>query len=171
MSRRFVIIKTQRFWTQHILKECCGYLKKLILRRFLKGSICTMQDLYEFNWLEISSWASLKVERMNKRKNKWARRPYSFVVGSLMYAMVRTRPNIDYVVGFVSKFLLNPGKEHWEVEKWILRYLRGTTNRCLCFGNGNLMLIGYSNIDIAGDVNSRKFTLRYLITFVGRAIY
>eukprot|EP00253_Pinus_taeda_P023724 PITA_23724 len=50
--------------------------------------------------------------------------PYASAVGSLMYAMVYTRPDIAHVVGVVSRYMNNPGKEHWMVVKWILRYLR-----------------------------------------------
>ena len=58
--------------------------------------------------------------------------PYASVVGSLMYAMVCTRPDIGYAaVGVVSRFMSNPGKEHWNAVKWILRYLKGTSNMCL----------------------------------------
>ena len=38
--------------------------------------------------------------------------PYSSAVGSLMYAMVCTRPDIAHAVGVVSRFLSNPGKQH-----------------------------------------------------------
>jgi len=48
------------------------------------------------------------------------------VVGSLMYAMVCTRPNIAQVVGVVNRYMSNPGKEHWRAVKWILRYLKGS---------------------------------------------
>ncbi|GJU40693.1 RNA-directed DNA polymerase, eukaryota [Tanacetum coccineum] len=47
------------------------------------------------------------------------------LVGSLMYAMVCTRPDLAHAVGVVSRFLSNPGKKHWEAVKWIFRYLRG----------------------------------------------
>jgi hypothetical protein len=57
-----------------------------------------------------------------------SRVPYSSAVGSLMYAMVFTRPDIAHAVGVVSRYMNNPGKEHWEAVKWILRYLRGTTH-------------------------------------------
>ena len=40
--------------------------------------------------------------------------PYSSAAGSLMYAMVCTRPDIVHAVGVVSRFLENHGKEHWE---------------------------------------------------------
>ena len=43
--------------------------------------------------------------------------PYSSAVGSLMYAMVCTRPDIAHAVGIVSQFLSNPGKKYWEVVK------------------------------------------------------
>ena len=42
---------------------------------------------------------------------------YSLVVGSLMYTMVCTRPDIAHAVGVVSRFMVNPGKDHWEVVK------------------------------------------------------
>lgn len=105
-----------------------------------------------------------------EEKEEMNKVPYSSAVGSLMYAMVCTRPDIGYAVGVVSRFLSNPGKEHWEAVKWILRYLRGTAKRSLCFGNGDQMLIGYSDSDMAGDVDSRKSTSGYLITFAGGAV-
>ena len=43
-----------------------------------------------------------------------------------MYAMVYACPDISHAVGVVSIFLVNPNKTHWEMVKWILRYLRGT---------------------------------------------
>ena len=47
-----------------------------------------------------------------KEKEEMRKMPYASAVGSLMYAMVCTRPNIAHVVGVVSRFLSNPGKEH-----------------------------------------------------------
>jgi hypothetical protein len=46
-----------------------------------------------------------------------SRIPYSSAVGSLMYAMVCTRPYIAHAVGVVSRYMKNPSKEHWEVVK------------------------------------------------------
>ena len=43
-----------------------------------------------------------------------SRIPYSAAVGSLIYAMVCTRPNIAHAVGVVSMYMNNPGKEHWK---------------------------------------------------------
>ena len=78
--------------------------------------------------------------KSREEKENMAKVPYSSVVGSLMYAMVCTRPDIAHAVGVVSRFLENPGKEHWEAVKWIIRYLRGSSDECLCFGASNPIL-------------------------------
>ena len=48
--------------------------------------------------------------------------PYRQAVGSLMYAMIMTRPDIAFAVGQVSRFSVNPGPVHWEAVKRILSY-------------------------------------------------
>ncbi|XP_071921747.1 disease resistance protein At4g27190-like [Coffea arabica] len=96
--------------------------------------------------------------------------PYASAVSSLMYAMVCTRPDIADVVGVVSRYLSNPGKEHWNAVKWILRYSKGTSRLCLCFGNGKTMLDGYTDADMAGDLDNGKSTSGYLMIFVGGAV-
>jgi transposase InsO family protein len=106
----------------------------------------------------------------DEEKEDMERIPYASVVGSLMYAMVCTRPDIAHAVGVVSRFLSNPGREHWNAVKWIMRYLRGTSKLCLSFGSGKPMLVGYTDSDMAGDVDTRKSTSGYLITFSGGAV-
>ncbi|RVW64151.1 Retrovirus-related Pol polyprotein from transposon TNT 1-94 [Vitis vinifera] len=64
--------------------------------------------------------------------------PYSSMVGSLMYAMVCTRPDLAFAVSVVSRFMSNPGKAHWEAVKWIMRYLKGSSSVCLVYGNGDV---------------------------------
>ncbi|CAA0839486.1 Uncharacterized mitochondrial protein AtMg00810 [Striga hermonthica] len=77
-----------------------------------------------------------------EEKESMAGVPYSSAVGSLMYAMVCTRPDIAHAVGVVSRYLSNPGKDHWEAVKWILSYLKGSANKSLSFGKGNPVLEG-----------------------------
>ena len=93
--------------------------------------------------------------------------PYASAVGSLMYAMVCTRPDIAHVVGVVSRYMNNPGKEHWMVVKWILKYLRDTTNQASCFGGSNIALQGYVDADMVGDRDNRRSTTGYVFTVGG----
>ena len=46
--------------------------------------------------------------------------PYQSATGSLMYAMVATRPNIAFAVGVVSRFMSNPDKKHRDALKLIM---------------------------------------------------
>ena len=56
----------------------------------------------------------------------------------------------------MSRFLSNPGKEHWYVVKWIRRYLSRTSTMCLCFRETSTELVGYTDADMGGDVDSRN---------------
>ena len=87
-----------------------------------------------------------------------------------MYAMVSTRPDIAHAVGFVSRYMNNPGKENWKAVQWILRYLRGTTSHALCFGGSDTILQGYVDADMAGDKDSRRNTIGYVFTVGGTIV-
>ena len=101
-----------------------------------------------------------------KEKENMVSVPYSSTIKSLMYAMVCTRPNIAHAIGVVSRFMVNSGKDHQEAMKWIFKYLRGSSKSCLSFGSFKPVLEGYTNANMAGDLDGRKSTSRYLFTFV-----
>ena len=75
-----------------------------------------------------------------------------------MYAMVCTRSDIAQAVGVVSKYMSNPGKEHWREVKWILIYLKESSNMALCYDGMDVRLHVYVDSDFDGDVDSRKST-------------
>ncbi|CAA7047040.1 unnamed protein product [Microthlaspi erraticum] len=62
--------------------------------------------------------------------------PYNSAVGSIMYAMIGTRPDIAYAIGLVSRFMSKPGDIHWEAVKWLLRYLKGSVGMNLVYTKG-----------------------------------
>jgi hypothetical protein len=68
-----------------------------------------------------------------EEKEKMSRVPYISVVGSLIYAMMCTCPDICYVVGLISRYQSNPGQKQWMAVKRILRYLKGTSNYMICY--------------------------------------
>lgn len=59
--------------------------------------------------------------------------PYASVVGSVMYMMLCTRPDLSHSISLLNRFMSNPGKQHWEVLKRILRYLKGSENVGILF--------------------------------------
>ncbi|MCO5568442.1 hypothetical protein L7F22_022141 [Adiantum nelumboides] len=108
--------------------------------------------------------------KSDAKKVEMAKVPYAFACGSLMYAMVATRPDIAFAVGVVSRFMSNLGKKHWEAVKGVLQYLAGTKDKCICFGKGKLSIVGYTNADFVGDLDRLRSTSGYLYTFAGGAI-
>lgn len=77
-----------------------------------------------------------------------------------MYAMIYTRPNLAQVVSVVSKYMVNPGQQHWDAVKWILRYLKGTTNVGLSFQRNKDAGVqeGFVDFDYVGDLDGRSTT-------------
>ncbi|KAL0300058.1 UNVERIFIED_CONTAM: Retrovirus-related Pol polyprotein from transposon TNT 1-94 [Sesamum angustifolium] len=59
--------------------------------------------------------------------------PYSNAIGSIMFLMVCTRPDIAYSISCLSRYMSNAGLPHWEALKWLLRFLNGSANRGLMF--------------------------------------
>ena len=99
--------------------------------------------------------------------------PYSNTVGSLMYAMIGTRPDIAYGVSLVSRFMSNPSKEHWSVVKWVLRYLKGSIDKGLVFSSNieNFNYIqGYCDSDFAVDLDKRRSLSGYVFTIDGNVV-
>ena len=50
------------------------------------------------------------------------------IVGSLIYVMTNTRPDICYAATKLSQFMSNPSKIQFNLAKNILRYLKGIEN-------------------------------------------
>jgi len=105
-----------------------------------------------------------------EERDAMAKVPYASAVGSLMYAMVCTRPDIAHAVGVVSRYMQNPGKEHWNAVKWILRYLKGTQKFALHYGGKEVKLQGFCDADMAGDPDGRKSTTAYVYTLGSGAV-
>jgi hypothetical protein len=73
--------------------------------------------------------------------------PYREAVGALNWAALATRPDIAFAVSTVARFSANPGPAHWEAVKRIFRYLSGTRNLWLTYGEQSRGLIGYTDAD------------------------
>lgn len=60
--------------------------------------------------------------------------PYREVVGSVMYLMLATRPDLAFAVQECSQFMVNPGITHWHAVKTILRYIKHAIDYGLILG-------------------------------------
>ncbi|KAM6554922.1 hypothetical protein CsatB_015684 [Cannabis sativa] len=85
-------------------------------------------------------------------------------VGCLMYIMVSTRPDIAHALSVLSRFMANPGLEHWNAVKWLIRYLKGTIKYGLIYqkDTSDVRLEGYVDADYASNRDNRRSTTAYV---------
>lgn len=111
----------------------------------------------------------LDLSKIEEKEN--TNKPYRELIGSLMYLMLCTRPDISYAVGYLSRFQSCSTDAHWEYLKRILRYLQLTKEMKLVFGNNkNDEIIGYVDSDWASDKTDRKSTTGYVLKLYGSTI-
>ncbi len=97
---------------------------------------------------------------------------YQQAVGSLMYAMLCSRPDLAYPISVVNQHMANLSLEHWIAIKSIFRYLQGTLHFKLCFrGLTPQGLVGYCDVNWAGDLEDRRSTTRFVFMMGGGAIF
>ncbi|KAG5878979.1 hypothetical protein JTB14_002372 [Gonioctena quinquepunctata] len=84
--------------------------------------------------------------------------PYRQAVGSLMYLMMATRPDIFYAVSVVAESLEKPSVTNWKAVKRILKYLKGTLDYGLLYRAEFKLkeLEAYCDADYGGDLNTRR---------------
>ena len=102
-------------------------------------------------------------------RSEMRQKPYSQLVGSLMYAAIGTRPDIAFTTSTLAQFMSDPAPFHWEAAKRVVRYLKGTQDYSLTFGGEILDLIGYTDADW-GSQSHRHSISGHVYLFSGGAI-
>ncbi len=149
------------------LGEARWILGMEILRNRAQRTITLSQRQYIENILELHSMADCRpVSTPTDPNQKLIKvdvpevdeKVYQSALGSLMYVMLGTRPDLAFSVGALSKHTACPGKDHWTALMQVYKYLRGMTNCALVFdGSASCpdggALVGYVDADWASDVN------------------
>lgn len=98
---------------------------------------------------------------------------YMSIVGSLMYASIVSRPDLTFSVQVLSRHFQCCGPEHIAAAMRVLRYLKGTLDKGIIYGGTTestglstttIKLVGYSDADWGGDLDSRRSTTGYVFT-------
>ncbi|GKF80942.1 hypothetical protein Tco_0239544 [Tanacetum coccineum] len=91
-----------------------------------KRSHIPMQETLDLNKTQGASTLG-EVKRM---KNV----PYALAVGSIMYEVRGTRPDVAFAQNITIRFQQNLGEPHWTAVKTILKYLRNIKDKILVYG-------------------------------------
>ncbi|KAF2298829.1 hypothetical protein GH714_028213 [Hevea brasiliensis] len=132
-----------------------AYVEK-VLKRFNMNNAKPMTIPFAANF-KLSADMSLKTDEEMEHMSSV---PYSSTVGSIIYAMVCTQPDVSHAVSIVSRYMVCPRKEYWQVVKWILRYLKGTIDIGLTLDMAKIsdLVVGYGDSDRAlrqGKISNR----------------
>ncbi|KAL0434586.1 UNVERIFIED_CONTAM: Retrovirus-related Pol polyprotein from transposon TNT 1-94 [Sesamum radiatum] len=179
-SNRDVILTTKRMLTKHFDMKDMG-LADVIGIKISKTSdgLALSQSHYIENILKKfkaydSPPAKTPVDlNLHLAKNKGESEgqiEYSRIIGSLMYIMNCTRPDIAYAVNKLSRFTSNPSKNHWKGLIRVLRYLKYTSNYGLHYTRYPAVLEGYSDANWISDSKDTKSTSGYVFTIGGGAV-
>eukprot|EP00873_Tetraselmis_striata_P042412 jgi/Tetstr1/462676/TSEL_007642.t1 len=131
--------------------------------------------VHKFNLADayaVSTPAEVGADVPSSNKPLAAEMPYQALVGSLLYAMVATRPDIAEAVSKLCRVMAKPEQLHWQAAKRVLRYLKGTKTLGLTFSGGKAhgLLHGYCDADWAGDVVLRRSTTGFVFMLCGAAV-
>jgi len=95
---------------------------------------------------------------------------YSQLIDSLLYISNRTRPNISYAVGKLSRYTSKPTREQWTALERVFRYLRRTIGYCLTYTGYPDVIEGYSDANCVTDSKNVKSTSGYVFMFASAAV-
>ena len=120
-------IRIYRDRSQRLLGLSQGTYIDKVLRRFnMHGS--------KKGFIPMSSGINLSKAQSpstNEERERMRDIPYASAIGSIMYAMICTRPDVSYALSATSRYQSNPGNDHWIAVKNILQFLRRTKDTFL----------------------------------------
>jgi len=152
------------------IKKGSYYLKKEI--KVSKSGILISQKEYIRNKVEEFGEESANPENLPMEPGFSALKgkgdpklPYKEIIGSLIYVMSQTRPDITFSTGLLSRYMDSYTSEHWKAAKRILRYLGSTKDLGLFYtkGEGKVKLTAYVDADFSQCKETRKSVTGYIV--------
>jgi len=151
--KRFITALQQRFELSADDTEVKWYLGVQVKRDINQGYIHLSQEQYIDNMLERFKMTDVKTvvtpmevgtrltsldqpdwsNRNQTKDDVEVIRAYQQMVGSLMYALAWTHPEIAFAVQQCSKYMANPGPSHVKAVKRVLAYLKGVKGRGITY--------------------------------------
>ncbi|KAK8662705.1 hypothetical protein V6N13_024596 [Hibiscus sabdariffa] len=106
-----------------------------------------------------------------QERERMSQIPYASAIGSIMYAMICTRPDLSYALSMTSRYQANPGEGHWTAVKNILKYLRRTKDVFLVYGGEEeLRIKGYTDASFQTDKDDSRSQSGFVFCLNGGAV-
>ncbi|GJY40372.1 retrotransposon protein, putative, ty1-copia subclass [Tanacetum coccineum] len=137
-----------------------AYIEKILKSYHMENSKRGSIPMQEKLKLSKSQGASIPAE-IRRMQNV----PYASVMGSIMYVVICTRPDVAFAHNITSRFQKNPGDLHWTTVKKVLKYLRNTKDMFLVYGDDikrELMVSCYTDAGYLTDADDLKSQTGYV---------
>ncbi|KAL4272426.1 hypothetical protein GQ457_13G015890 [Hibiscus cannabinus] len=106
-----------------------------------------------------------------QERERMSQIPYASAIGSIMYAMICTRPDLSYALSMTSRYQANPGEGHCTAVKNILKYLRRTKDVFLVYGGEEeLRIKGYTDASFQTDKDDSRSQSGFVFCLNGGAV-
>ena len=104
-------------------------------------------------------------------RGRMSKIPYASAIGSIMYSMTCTRPDVSYALSMVSRYQSDPGESHWTAVKNILKYLRRTKDLFLIYGGEEeLSVKGYTDASFQTDKDDSRSQYSFVFCLNGGTV-
>lgn len=101
-----------------------------------------------------------------------SRIPYASAIGSIMYAMICTRPDVAFAISLTSRYQANPGESHLAAVKTILKYLKRTKEMFLVYGGEEELVVrGYVDASFQTDRDDCRSQTGFVYVLNGGAVH
>ena len=160
----FLGMRIERDWKNRILRiDQKAYTEGIVLRFDMMNAKPLQTPLLEGIHLK-------KAPDDYTAKDKF-RTNYQAMIGSLIYLMISSRPDIAWSVTRLSQYMQNLTQLHIDTCKHIFRYLRGTLDAWITYdGRKNSGLIGYSNTDWGENRDNWRSMTGYVFLMADGAV-
>ncbi|KAK8593626.1 hypothetical protein V6N12_045702 [Hibiscus sabdariffa] len=108
---------------------------------------------------------------MPQESERMSQIPYASAIGSIIYAMICTRPDLSYALSMTSRYQAILGEGHWIAVKNILKYLRRTKDVFLVYrGEEELGIMGYTDTSFQTDKDDSRSQSDFIFCLNGGAV-
>ncbi|GMF61966.1 unnamed protein product [Phytophthora fragariaefolia] len=108
----------------------------------------------------------------NAERETMRTKPYRSLIGCLLHITTCTRPDVAYIVTQLSRFLENPGQQHWKAAIRVLRYMKSTKDVGIIYisNDGKVMLEAYTDADWGSNLDNRRSVSGIMIMISGAPV-
>lgn len=115
--------------------------------------------------METAGWKEESQSTQREKPNV----PYQTLIGSLMYLVQGTRPDIAFAVNYLSQFSHQYTDKHWKLAKRVLRYLQGTREVGITYRQSDDPILGHTDASW-NEFGTGKSRSAYVFTMCQAAI-